>query len=239
MALMSSAKPAVAVMRGVRRRVTGQWTGLSVVMLAEPGVATAPSSPPRSVTPDRHIRRMGGGWLLSDAISPARNAITQSVVNHHAEHMVKAAASGNLQGSSRLGSAPQTLRIIDVAQLGPALRIRPPPRLQLDVAELDCVEQRHWEDQLNRALQACGCAESTAGVLMAVLACVGSFVGGAAWLPQTGWAMAGAALGSVIAGALIGKATGVLRGRWNAHRLSIKLARLVVQRRFGRAVVGL
>ena len=132
-----------------------------------------------------------------------------------------------------LRSAPLALRIVELEQLGRALRIRPRPRLLLDLAELDCVEQRHWEDQLNRALRACGCAEGAAGVLMAVLACVGSFVGGASWLPRTEWAMAGAALGSVIAGALIGKTTGVMRGRWSAHRLAGELTRLVVQRRAG------
>ena len=237
MALISSVKLAGAESQDARRCVTGQWVDHSGVMFAEPGVMTAPSSPPRSATPDRHIRTMGRGWLLSDAILPARNAIMQSDVNQRAKDVVTA-ASGNVQGSSRLAAAPLALRIVEVEQLGPALRIWPPPRLLLDVAELDCVEQQHWEDHLNRALRVCGCAEGTVGMLMAVLACVCSYVGGAAWLPRTGWAMAVAVLGSVIAGALTGKTVGVLRGRWRARRLAGALTRLVVQRRAGQTLIA-
>ena len=75
--------------------------------------------------------------------------------------------------------------------------------------------REHWETLLNRYYRACGCAEGSAGFLLALL--LGGVYAGFKYA-QSDWAWGTALLGvllSLVVGASVGKLLGLMR----AHRL--------------------
>ena len=100
------------------------------------------------------------------------------------------------------------------------------------LASLDASERRRWQAELERHQHACGCAEATVGLFVAV-AVVG-LCAWAGWLPGAWWQASLVWLWVVLAGAVIGKLAGKARGRRRAHRLLTELAELVAQRHGGR-----
>ena len=100
-------------------------------------------------------------------------------------------------------------------------------QLPMLLSRLPPAERTVWESRVEQSLHACGCAESTAGLLLGALAAIiaavqgavrlGNFVPGGIWL----------ILGGAVAGAVIGKVIGRAKGRHRAHRLMAELAERV------------
>lgn len=98
---------------------------------------------------------------------------------------------------------PDELRGLSISILGH----RQAGPLQIEDEKVDAERRQRWEGQLNRAYFACGCPQSAAAMLLALLAYV--VVIAIAQPFGSVWAYVGWGLAVTIAGAVLGKMIGL------------------------------